>query len=102
MISMTPSGEDDYNDNEDDNNDNEDDNNDNDPCKTERRPRQNDVHRRFTEMGMIFANNLQLHGNYTSPITRHLNRPFLSSPQPPFQSEAKCEVLVMKISFYSY
>ena len=29
MISMTPFGEDDYNDNEDDNNDNEDNNNDN-------------------------------------------------------------------------
>ena len=27
------------------------------------------------------------------------NRPFPSSPQPPFQSEAKCEVFVMKISF---
>ena len=27
------------------------------------------------------------------------NRPFLSSPQPAFQSEAKCEVFVMKISF---
>ena len=51
MISMTPSGEDDYNDNEDDNNDNEGDNNDNDPCKTERRPRQNDLHPCFTEMG---------------------------------------------------
>ena len=31
-----------------------------------------------------------------------LNRPFPSSPQPPFQSEAKCEVFVMKISFHSY
>ena len=30
------------------------------------------------------------------------NRPFPSSPQPPFQSEAKCEVFVMKISFHSY
>ena len=27
------------------------------------------------------------------------NRPFPSSPQPPFQSEAKCKVFVMKISF---
>ena len=25
-----------------------------------------------------------------------------SSSQPPFQSEAKCEVFVMKISFHSY
>ena len=31
-----------------------------------------------------------------------VNRPFPSSPQPPFQSEAKCEVFVMKISFHSY
>ena len=31
-----------------------------------------------------------------------INRPFPSSPQPPFQSEAKCEVFVMKISFHSY
>ena len=31
-----------------------------------------------------------------------INMPFLSSPQPLFQSEAKCEVLVMKISFHSY
>ena len=31
-----------------------------------------------------------------------LNRPFPSSPQPPFQSEAKCEFFVMKISFHSY
>lgn len=69
MISMTPSGEDDYNDNEDENNDNE-------TCKMERRPRQNDVRRCFTEMGMIFGNNLQLHGNYSSPITRHLNAAF--------------------------
>ena len=30
------------------------------------------------------------------------HRPFLSSPQPPFQSEVKCEVFVMKISFHSY
>ena len=30
------------------------------------------------------------------------NRPFPSSPQLPFQSEAKCEVFVMKISFHSY
>ena len=30
------------------------------------------------------------------------NRPFPSSPPPPFQSEAKCEVFVMKISFHSY
>ena len=30
------------------------------------------------------------------------NRPFPSSPHPPFQSEAKCEVFVMKIRFYSY
>ena len=30
-----------------------------------------------------------------------VNRPFPSSPQPPFQSEAKCEVFVMKISFHS-
>ena len=30
------------------------------------------------------------------------NRPFPSSSQPPFQSEAKCEVIVMKISFHSY
>ena len=30
------------------------------------------------------------------------NRPFPSSPQPPFQREAKCEVFVMKISFHSY
>ena len=30
------------------------------------------------------------------------NRPFPCSPKPQFQSEAKCEVLVMKISFHSY
>ena len=30
------------------------------------------------------------------------NRPFPSSSQPPFQSEAKCKVFVMKISFQSY
>ena len=30
------------------------------------------------------------------------NRPFSSSPQPPFKSEAKCKVFVMKIIFYSY
>ena len=30
------------------------------------------------------------------------NRPFPSSPQPPFQSESKCVVFVMKISFHSY
>ena len=39
--------------------------------------------------------------------THHLktcqkNRPFPSSPPPPFQSEAKCEVFVIKISFHSY
>ena len=33
---------------------------------------------------------------------RYFNRPFPSSPQPPFQSEAKCDVFVMKISFHSY
>ena len=32
----------------------------------------------------------------------HSNRPFPSSPQPPSQSEAKCEVFIMKISFHSY
>ena len=32
----------------------------------------------------------------------YLNRPFPSSPQPPFHSEAKREVFVMKISFHSY
>ena len=31
-----------------------------------------------------------------------INRPFSSSPQPPFEIEAKCEVFVMKISFHSY
>ena len=30
---------------------------------------------------------------------RKYNRPFPSSSQPPFQSEAKCEVFVMNISF---
>ena len=30
------------------------------------------------------------------------NRPFPSSSQPPFQSEANCEVFVMKISFHLY
>ena len=30
------------------------------------------------------------------------NRRFPSSPQPPFQIEAKCEVFVMKISFHPY
>ena len=30
------------------------------------------------------------------------NRPFPSSPPPPFQSEAKCDVFVTKISFHSY
>ena len=30
------------------------------------------------------------------------NRRFPNSLQPPFQIEAKCEVFVMKISFYSY
>ena len=50
---------------------------------------------------------------YSSPVKKFgscalffgftpLNRPFPSSPQPPFQSEAKCEVFVMKISFHSY
>ena len=29
----------------------------------------------------------------------YCNRPFPSSTRPPFQSEAKCEVFVMKISF---
>ena len=32
-----------------------------------------------------------------TPSSRFCNRPFPSSPQPPFQSEAKCEVFVMKI-----
>jgi len=36
-----------------------------------------------------------------SPVPYN-NRPFPSSLQPLFQSEAKCEVLVMKISFHSY
>ena len=31
-----------------------------------------------------------------------IDRPFPSSPPPSFQSEAKCEVFVMKISFHSY
>ena len=31
-----------------------------------------------------------------------VNTPFPNSSQPPFQSEAKCEVFVMKISFHSY
>ena len=31
-----------------------------------------------------------------------VNRPFPSSPQPPFQSEAKCKIFLMKISFHSY
>ena len=35
-------------------------------------------------------------------ITNRSKKPFPSSPQPPFQSEAKCEVFVMKISFHSY
>ena len=31
-----------------------------------------------------------------------INRPLPSSPLPPFQSEARCEVFVMKITFHSY
>ena len=31
-----------------------------------------------------------------------VNRPFPSSSLPPLQSESKCEVFLMKISFYSY
>ena len=30
------------------------------------------------------------------------SKTFLSSPQPPFQNEAKSEIFVMKISFHSY
>ena len=36
------------------------------------------------------------------PLIMSRNRPFPSSPQPPFQSDAKCEVFVTKISFHSY
>ena len=38
----------------------------------------------------------------TRKSTKQVNRSFLSSPQPPFQIEAKCEVLVITISFLSY
>ena len=31
-----------------------------------------------------------------------INRPFPSCFEPPYESEAKCEVFVMKISFHSY
>ena len=39
---------------------------------------------------------------FAQPRSIIVNRPFLSSPQPPFQSETKCGVFVMKISFHSY
>ena len=35
--------------------------------------------------------------NTRTSSSRFCNRPFPSLPQPPFQSEAKCEVFVMKI-----
>ena len=49
-------------------------------------------------------------GQYPGILTSRLtgssfgqfNRRFLSSPQPPFQIAAKCEVFVMRISFHSY
>ena len=40
--------------------------------------------------------------NILNHSKRAKNRPFPSSSQPPFQSVAKCEVFVMKISFHSY
>ena len=36
------------------------------------------------------------------PSKAFMNRPFPSSCLPPLQSESKCEVFVMKISFHSY
>ena len=38
----------------------------------------------------------------TPTSTKQVNRSLPRSPQPPFQIEAKCEVLVMTISFLSY
>ncbi|KAK2554305.1 hypothetical protein P5673_024314 [Acropora cervicornis] len=29
------------------------------------------------------------------------NRPFPSSPQPPFQSEAECEVFILKVELFT-
>ena len=55
---------------------------------------------------MTFSNSLIFHEKTKEIIAVkevwicRLNRPFPSSPQPPFQSEAKCEVFVMKISFH--
>ena len=36
------------------------------------------------------------------PSITDTNRPFPGSCLPPLQSESKCEVFVMKISFHSY
>ena len=33
---------------------------------------------------------------------RHKNRPFPSSFEPHYKSEAKCKVFIMEISFHSY
>ena len=35
-------------------------------------------------------------------VSATCNRPFPSSSLPPLQSESKCEVFLMKISFHSY
>ena len=50
----------------------------------------------------IFKNKETIDKIFDSLGNESSNRPFPSSSQPPFQSEAKCEVFVMKISFHSY
>ena len=47
-------------------------------------------------------NKAEKHGLSAIKKQLDLNRPFPSLPQPLFQSEAKCKVFVMKISFHSY
>lgn len=46
---------------------------------------------------------LQLeHPDSDWPVTIIKNRPFQSSCRPPFQSDAKCETIVKKMTLYSH
>ena len=56
---------------------------------------------KYLEQDVLFPKDLNKFG-YNIEFAELVNRPFPSSPQPPFQSEAKCEVFVMKISFHSH
>ena len=61
------------------------------------------LHRSVGESVVLVSRGHGFKPRWSPAFFRQLcNRPFPSSPQPPFQREAKCEFFVMKISFHSY